>query len=66
MVCDGVGGSIKRQAMGYCIRSPAEKKILFPLEMYNYAVKEVKTIKLVTLFEIFHDCSYIFVKYSTK
>ena len=51
--------------MRYCIRSLPEKQVTTPLEMYNYAVKEVGTIKLATLFEIFHDCSYIFVKYFT-
>lgn len=42
--CDGIGGTLKRTVMRHCLRSPPDKQITTPKEMYDYASKEIKGI----------------------
>lgn len=43
--CDGIGGTLKRTVMRHCIRSPPENQITNAREMYEYAIKNIQSIR---------------------
>uniref|UniRef100_A0A6P7F2F6 Uncharacterized protein LOC114325877 n=1 Tax=Diabrotica virgifera virgifera TaxID=50390 RepID=A0A6P7F2F6_DIAVI len=46
-VCDATGGSIKGQCMRHCIRSTPQDQITNALEMYNYGIEKVNSIRVL-------------------
>ena len=49
--CDAIGGIVKRKVMRHCIRSPPEQQITTAIEMFNYAAKEIDSVKYVRSFD---------------
>lgn len=44
-LCDATGGTLKRQVMRHCIRSPPESQITNAFEMYEFAAQKSKNIR---------------------
>ena len=44
--CDGIGGTIKREAANASLRAAVDNQILTPIELYNWAEKNIHGIKM--------------------
>lgn len=42
---DGHGGIVKRTARRHCLRSSPEEQITNPLQLYEFGVKQIKSIR---------------------
>ena len=48
--CDGIGGTVKRLATRASLQAPIHGQILTPLQLYEWGVNELTSIKLVYVY----------------
>ena len=60
--CDGVGGTVKRLAARASLQRPFENQILTPLQLYEWAVKNISGIHFTFSTQEDYVLSEIFLK----